>query len=118
MKRVMLALLVCLCTSACLGAATLGQLTFTASGFSIRPLEGWETLTMLLPASDGFAPNVNVQIQPYPGTLDSYIALSKGQLKQMGFQAVREARRGKSGWVVEYTGYEPPVQTYPHHGSQ
>jgi hypothetical protein len=36
-------------------------------------------LVMCLPASEGFAPNINVTIQPYPGSIKEYISLSKRQ---------------------------------------
>ncbi len=60
-------------------------LHFKESGFSIAPLEGktdptaYTPLKMLLPATDSFAPNVNVRIQPYNGTIKQYADLSKKQ---------------------------------------
>lgn len=104
MRRAMLALLLCLFASACLGGATSDRLTFRAGGFSIEPLEGFQVLAMTLPVSDAFAPNVNVQIQPYPGTLDDYVALSKQQSREHGLDIVREAQNGESGYVIEYKG--------------
>ena len=42
------------------------KLTFKAEGYSIAPLaEGQNGTNMFLPATDGFAPNVNIQIQAY-----------------------------------------------------
>ena len=46
------------------------RLQFRGNGFSIAPLEGtsdeapYQAIMMFLPASEAFAPNVNVQIQP------------------------------------------------------
>ena len=56
------------------------------------------------PASDGFAANVNVQIQPYSGTLDEYIALSEEQFKAAGFKVVQRSKQGQSAVVFEYVG--------------
>jgi len=103
-RKAALVFVMCLCASACLGGATSDRLTFRAGRFSIEPLEGFQVLAMTLPVSDAFAANVNVQIQPYPGTLDDYVALSKQQFTQAGLELIREARRGQSGWVVEYRG--------------
>jgi len=40
-----------------------------------------QALMMFLPVTDGFAANVNVQIQPYAGTIEDYTALSLQQFK-------------------------------------
>ena len=51
------------------------RLDFPSAGFAIAVLEaepgdvGYIALTMSLPPTDGFAPNVNVQIQPFEGSL-------------------------------------------------
>jgi hypothetical protein len=79
-------------------------LTLTDAGFSIAPLEGAQQLSMVLPASGGFAANVNVQIQPYPGALDGYISLSQGQFRQAGLTVLNQRKEGPSEWVVEYAG--------------
>jgi hypothetical protein len=103
-RKIALVFAMCLCASACIGGATSDRLTFRAGRFSIEPLENCQTVAMAMPMTDGFTPNVTVQIQPYPGTVDDYVALSKQQFTQVGFKLIREARRGKSGWVVEYRG--------------
>ena len=61
-------------------------------------------LQMFLPVSDGFAPNINVQIQPYPDTMKDYIALSKGQFDQLNWKMVTDSQPGDDEWTVEYTG--------------
>lgn len=58
---------------------------------------------MCLPASDGFAPNVNVQIQPYADSIANYISLSKAQFEQLKFKIISEGKK-EGGWTVEYTG--------------
>jgi hypothetical protein len=104
MRRAVLLWLVCLCTIAGLATAASDRLTFANAGFSIAPLEGAESVIMTVPAAGGFSPNVNVQAQRYPGSLDDYISLSKGQFRQMSLTVVSERKAGNTGWVVEYTG--------------
>jgi hypothetical protein len=104
MRRAILTVVLCLCATAGFATAASDQITLTGAGFSIAALEGCEGLMMLLPSSDGFAPNVGVQIQRYSGTRDEYIALSKDQFPQIRATVVREQKKGPSGWVVEYTG--------------
>ena len=55
---------------------------------------------MFLPVSDGFAPNVNVNIQPYPGSIKDYIGLSKGQFQKMKWNIVEEKQTGDTEWAV------------------
>ena len=91
-------------------AESTNRLLFPVSGFSIKPLEAplgkgpQQPLFMALPASDGFAANVNVQIQPYNGTLDDYIALSEQQFKSAGLKISQRNKQGPSAVVFEYTG--------------
>jgi hypothetical protein len=91
-------------------AESTNRLLFPAGGFSIKPLEApfgqatQQPLLMALPASDGFAANVNVQIQPYDATRDDYMALSEQQFKGAGLEVIRRSKQGQSGIVFEYTG--------------
>jgi len=85
------------------------RLQFKANGFSIAPLEGvsdtipYQAILMFLPATEGFAPNVNVQIQPYKGTLQEYAALSQQQFKAVGVTILSEKTTEKAvAW--EYSG--------------
>lgn len=80
-------------------------------GFSIDMLDAaapddvaTTVLMTLLPPSDGFAPNMNVMIQPYQGSMNDYIALSKGQFKETNLTVVSEKKRSETEWVVEYKG--------------
>ncbi len=91
-------------------AESTNRLLFPTAGFSIQVLEAapgkapQQALFMALPSSDGFAPNVNVQIQPYNGSLDEYIALSEQQFKAAGFTLVHRTKQGQSAVLFEYTG--------------
>jgi hypothetical protein len=109
MKQPIILLLVTLALS--LPAADLtNRLYFAASGFSIAPLEvspGEKTgqaLMMFLPANNNFAGNVNVQIQPYSGTIEEYTALTLKQFKDAGVKVIAQKKAGTSGVVFEYSG--------------
>jgi hypothetical protein len=57
-----------------------------------------------LPATEGFAPNIIVQIQPYAGTMKDYAALSTKQFDQMKWKVISAQQPTDSEWNVEYTG--------------
>jgi hypothetical protein len=61
-------------------------------------------LQLCLPATEGFAPNINVQIQPYTGAIKDYVTLSKQQFEGMKWKVVSEKQVGDNEWSVEYTG--------------
>lgn len=79
-------------------------------GFQINALDApaqdavGSALITLLPVSDGFAPNVNVLIQPYTGAMADYITLSKGQFASIKANVLSEQTPTPTEWVVEYTG--------------
>jgi len=93
-------------------------LHFPIHRFSISPLEGPThgatsvLLTMMLPASGGFAPNVNVVAQSTAGTIDNYIAATKREIEQNGFKLVQEDKVDDHTGVFEYTG---TLQNRPLH---
>ena len=57
-----------------------------------------------LPATDGFAPNINVQIQPYTGTMKDFATTSKSEFEQMKWKVVSDQQPNDNEWNVEYTG--------------
>lgn len=91
------------------GSVQAETMNFTEAGFSIKPLDGHpgsagsQALTMKLPAVNGFAANVNVQIQPYPGTMQDYLALSEAQFSQMGLTLISKQLKGNE-LLIEYAG--------------
>ena len=96
---------------ATLQAADSGQrLHFPAAGFSIAPLDApvdqatRQAVVMLLPAIEGFSANVNVQIQPYSGSLEEYRALTQKQFKEAAVKVIVEKKLGKSVVIYEYSG--------------
>jgi hypothetical protein len=90
--------------------APVPALHFPANGYSIAPLEGqpgkdavYTTMSMSLPPADGISSNVNVQIQPFDGTLDAFIALSNQQFKQLKFTRIKQTIAADCA-QTEYTG--------------
>jgi hypothetical protein len=93
-----------------MGAAPPESLHFKKLGFSIQPLEAaagpeiYQTLIMFLPVSDAFAPNVNVQVQPFKDSIDAYVKISKNQFESVGVQLISESKPRPDTWYFEYTG--------------
>lgn len=84
------------------------RLQFNTHGFSIESLEESSELTvqaviMSLPPTGGFAANVGVQVQSYAGSLDEYLVLSQQQLKQLGFEILRQETKDDQT-LLEYVG--------------
>ena len=80
---------ICLLCTAGISWAMASPLQFPIHGFTIEPLEAAaknaiiQPVSLQLPVSDGFAPNVNVMIQPFPGTIKDYADMSRGQFRAM-----------------------------------
>ncbi len=94
----------------CLSAVAAPPVSLPEYGFEIELLDGdpreapAQALMTFLPPIDGFAPNVNVMIQPYPETIEDYISLSKGQFAEMKWTVVSENKVSDTEWIVEYSG--------------
>lgn len=86
------------------------RLHFPSSGFSIAPLEApaagvvTQPVSMALPPVGGFAPNVNVQIQPFAGSLEAYVDLTRRQLEGAGVELVAEPVMDGIRATWEYRG--------------
>lgn len=93
-----------------MATAPADKLAFPAAGFAIAALDSapskqsTQVLLMSLPPSAGFAPNVNVQIQPYAEGVQAYLALSKQQFEQMGLDLVAESKPTDTAVTMEYQG--------------
>jgi len=93
-----------------LAADSSNRLHFPLAGFSITPLDlppgevARQALMMFLPANGNFAGNVNVQVQPYSGTIEEYASLTRKQFKDAGVTVIEQKKFGKSGLIFEYTG--------------
>ncbi|HEV7926207.1 MAG TPA: hypothetical protein VGR14_12675 [Verrucomicrobiae bacterium] len=110
MKKLLYVLSFVLAVAFASDGQTTNQLHFSKSGFTIAPLDEppgqspQQVLMMFLPATKSFAPNVNVQIQPYAGTIEDYVTLSLEQFKSMGLKLSSQKAVGKSAVTLEYTG--------------
>lgn len=90
-------------------AGPAGRLHFEAAGFSIVPLNGasetesYQVVMMFLPPTEGFSPNVSVMVQPFGGTIEEYISLSRQQFGGSGLTVLTE-RASDSEVAWEYAG--------------
>ncbi len=60
-------------------------------------------LIMLLPVSDGFAPNINVSVKEYPDSLKSFADMTEAQFGRVGFKKIQQSFVTDKV-VFEYTG--------------
>lgn len=110
MKKISLFLALILLLVACQpGLAS--SLVYEKNGFTINALEGevgdepYQVLIMFLPpTADGFTPNVNVQIQPFAGTMADYTTLSKQQIEGAGWKLLNLSTPGKDVITLEFAG--------------
>src|SRR6476469_6665409 len=108
-KRIVILLLATLALSLSAADST-NRLAFAVAGFSITPLTVppgktiCQPLIMALPASGNFAGNVNVQIQPYSGTIGEYTALTLKQFKDAEIKVIEQKKAGTTAVVFEYNG--------------
>jgi 3-deoxy-D-arabino-heptulosonate 7-phosphate (DAHP) synthase len=110
MRRIGLLLLGIAIVVSAYAAGAANVIRFPEYGFSINSLSGHsedsmqQVLSMSLPAVDGFAANVNVQLQPYSGTIDEYTKLSADQFNQAGMKMIRKKPLSPSESLFEFTG--------------
>ena len=118
MRKQALIILLLVLAASCMAQDTPARLSFPANGFSIETFEGtadsttYQVLTMYLPPSGDFSPNVSVQVQPYDGTMEDYLALSKQQFEAMKWTLVEEKLVSQTLLQLEYTG---TMQNYKLH---
>ena len=61
---------------------------------------------LYLTPTEGFAPNVNVIIQDFAGSVADYVSLTKKEFDTVGFKEVND-HTSANEWNVEYTGKDP-----------
>jgi hypothetical protein len=61
---------------------------------------------LYLAPSEGFAPNVNVIIQDFTGSVADYVAITKKEFVAVGFKDLN-GHTSENEWNVEYTGKDP-----------
>ena len=88
-----------------------GAIELPLYGFQIDALDAapnpsnpTTVIQTFLPATEGFAPNIIVQIQPYAGTMKDYATLSKKQFEQMKWKVIADQQPNDNEWNAEYTG--------------
>src|ERR1700749_3012797 len=106
--KALIAALFSLAISSRSGAATIELPLY---GFQIDALDAapdasspTTAIQTFLPSTDGFAPTINVQVQPYTGTIKDYATTSKSQFEQMKWKVVSDQQPNDTEWNVEYTG--------------
>ena len=63
-----------------------------------------QVFSYFLPANSGFAANINLQIQPFPGTLKEYDAITQEQFKSLNINVI-SAKTLDSEIKYEYSGH-------------
>lgn len=102
-----------LCLLLCLGglvrAEAPGRYVDKTNSFSLIPPSGWVNVTSQFsncavafagPVEDGFAVNINIQVQRYGGTLVEYARLSEDQIKQSQGKVVSRKSLGTGREIV------------------
>ena len=90
-------------------AAENSILNFDQLGFKIQALEGIsdsntsQPLSLMLPPSNGFSPNVTVIMQPYRGTMEEYKAVTDRQLNQAKLNIIQSEIKDDI-YIFEYSG--------------
>lgn len=83
--------------------------TFGNSQFEIEALGGGDSskasqpVLMSLPPKNNFSPNINVQIQIFPGTLKQYLNITKSQIESFGWALLESSIEGDK-LTLEYQG--------------
>ena len=106
MKTILAVAAILLSSASAFAAERPDKLIFKNQGFAIAALDEiqeppCQSLMMFLPASGGFAPNVNVQIQAFGGTIAEYTDLSKRQFTEGDFTLIKETP-SKTAITFEY----------------
>jgi len=94
-----------------------GVLRFESEGFNINAdgfnvkrsdlgsVAGQSPVAVLyLTPTGGFAPNVNVLIQNFSGSINDYVSVTKKEFESAGIQVVNEHIVSPNEWMVEYAG--------------
>ena len=105
MKKILKAISLCLL----LAVFNYGQGKYENNQFLINalveenPSVNSQPIFMSLPASDGFAPNISVQVQQYSGSLNDYAELSINQFDQMKLNVIKK-NVNQTNIIFEYSG--------------
>lgn len=83
--------------------------TINSTGFNVKRDVGTvagqnPTVILYLTPTGGFAPNVNVLIQDFPGSIDDYVSTTKKEFASAGITMLNERSVSPTEWIVEYAG--------------
>jgi hypothetical protein len=84
--------------------------TISAEGFNVKRSDlgsaaGQSPVAVLyLAPTGGFAPNVNVLIQNFSGSISDYVSVTKQEFDSAGIKVVNERTVSPTEWMVEYAG--------------
>jgi hypothetical protein len=85
------------------------RLSYPNLGFSIKPLEDTYTgsnsivMSMYLASSEKFAPNVNICVQDYRGSIEDYKKLSDKQFEESNISVLTSVVK-ENVFTLEYSG--------------
>lgn len=81
--------------------------TYENNVFSINSIEATDKpgqiLFMYLPASESFAPNINVLSQNYTGTIKEYLDITNEELKKYNLKIIK-SKITEDSILIEYAG--------------
>lgn len=91
-----------------LGALFMLSQPLLATEYNFQPPEfpeqtAGQVFQYYLPAQNGFAANVNLQIQPFDGSMEEYEELSVSQFEQLDIE-VLQLERAENELLIEYRG--------------
>jgi hypothetical protein len=86
------------------GSANFQGLGFSINTFNVKEMPNNQAiLSFFLPASENFAPNVNVLSQDFNGSPVQYKELTESQLKSPDYKTITSKVENDS-YILEYTG--------------
>lgn len=86
------------------------RLVFPNAGYSIEGLDDelpdqpFQSVILFAPATQGFAPNVNVRVQPFAGTVDEYVAANLKDLEKNDLELIGEPKVEENVVILEFQG--------------
>ena len=83
--------------------------TISSKGFNVKRDAGTvagqnPAVILYLTPTEGFAPNVNVLIQEFPGSIGDYVSTTKKEFASAGITMLNERSVSPTEWMVEYAG--------------
>lgn len=116
----LLCLVILVILTRCIYADESPTATFSKSGYSVALLDagpaltgGFESMKMFLPPQEGFASNINLQHQAFPGSLSEWVAESDAGAKKVGLK-ISNAKLTNGVYTAEAVGKVPGIDMEFH----